>query len=129
MDNELAVNFAEAPPDFPALPSVSSLAGVQPKLAVTLHQGKYYVPGDTPPERHARWLACEALAQTFVKKCLTNEHGKYNHLSREGILEQYCTRLLKTDLATAPELLWVIRRAAHLLSWPVPENARITRPG
>lgn len=119
MDNELApVDFAKVPPDFPALPSVSSLAGVQPKLAVTLHQGKYHVPGNTPPERHARWLECEDLAQTFVVKCQRNEHEKYADLTREQILEQYLKRMLKARLASAPELLWVIRRTANVLGWP-----------
>ena len=118
-----AVDFDHVPLDFPALASASGLAGAQPKLSVTKHEGKYYVPGNTPPERYARWQHCEELAQTFAQKCLTNEHGKYQHLTREQILEQYCTRLLKTGLATAPELRWVIQRAAQILDWPAPANA------
>ena len=111
------------PADFPALPPMSGLAGAQHKLSMSAYEGTYYVPGDTPPERQARWAYCEDLAQTFAKKCLANEHGKYAHLSREAILDQYCIRLLKTHMATPPELRWVIRRAASLLNWPSPASA------
>lgn len=86
------------------LPAASGLGGAQVKFSMSRYEGRFYVPGNSPAERHAQWLFCEDLVQAFVQKCRNNEHGKYKDLTREQIIEQYCTRLLETDLATAPEL-------------------------
>lgn len=113
------------PDDFPRPEMASGLAGAQPKISAVMFEGKFYVPGGTPPERLASWEGCEDLAKQFAEKCRRNEKGKYEHLSRTEILAQYCDRLLQTDFGSAAEMRWVIRRTAELLSWPVPPNAMV----
>ena len=114
------------PADFPRPDVASSVAGSQPKLALVGYQGKYYLPGGTPPERFARWDACEDLAQQFVPKCLESKSGKRAHMSETEILDQYLLRLMKTGWGSDNEMRWVIRRTAALLGWPVPEAATAT---
>lgn len=111
------------PSDFPRSPVVSSLAGYQPKLALVTFEGKYYLPGDTPPERYFRWDACEHLALQIVGKSRESKAGKRAHMYETEILDQYCERLLKTGWHSDEEMRWVIRRAAELLGWPIPPSA------
>lgn len=112
------------PADFPRPTLASSVAGFQPKLALVAYEGKFYVPGGTPPERFSRWDVCEDLAQQFITKCKESKAGKRAHLSETEILDQYVPRLLKTGWGSDQEMRWVIRRAAELLGWQVPESAK-----
>jgi hypothetical protein len=86
-------------------------------------KGKLYAAGCSPTEIYQSWHYCEGMAAIFVQKCRRNQHGKYAHLNEVRILDQYCARLLKTQWSTDEELKWVIRRAANLLGWPVPDRA------
>jgi hypothetical protein len=115
--------YAQVPSDFPRPMHHGAIAGAQPKLLLTEYDGRYYAPGGTPPEVWQRWDICEDLAQQFYHKCLATKAGKRSGMSESAILEQYCTRLLKTGWGSDEELRWVIRRAAAVLSWPVPELA------
>ncbi|MDB5763931.1 MAG: hypothetical protein JWQ21_2926 [Herminiimonas sp.] len=116
-------HFSQIPNDFPHLEIASAVPGFQPKFVMVEYEGKFYIPGDTPPERYERWRYCEDLAAEFVIKCRRNQYGKYVHLSEVEILDQYCVRLLRTGWASNAELQWVIRRTAELLGWPVPSTA------
>jgi hypothetical protein len=124
--NDTSANDTPAyaiPADFPRPCIASALAGYQPKLALVGYQGKFYLPGGAPPELFARWDICEDLAQQFVPKCRESKAGKRSHMSETAILDQYLLRLLKTNWGSDEEMRWVIRRAAGILGWPVPETA------
>jgi hypothetical protein len=56
------------PADFPRPDAHSALAGLQPKLALVTYEGRFYIPGGTPPELFSRWDVCEDLAQQFAVK-------------------------------------------------------------
>ena len=120
--NDPSAQYA-VPADFPRPDVASSVAGSQPKLALVGYEGKYYLPGGTPPERLARWDVCEDLAVQFVAKCLESKAGKRSDMSEVEILDQYLVRLMKTGWGSDDEMRWVIRRTAELLGWPVPEAA------
>lgn len=105
------------PMDFPAQPQATAIGGAQLKIALISYGGNYYVPGTSPPEVLARWELCEDLAHQFFERCRLNEKGKYAHLSRQEILQQYLERLLRTGWGSDSDMAWVIRRTASLLSW------------
>lgn len=114
--------YAEVPADFPRPGPSSSLAGKMAKLALVEFEGKYYVPGDSPPERYARWQYCEDLARQFQSKCLETKAGKRAAMPEAEILQQYLDRLLKTNWGPEAEMRWVIHRTADLLGWPQPSG-------
>jgi hypothetical protein len=115
------------PEDFPRPDIAAAVAGFQSKLLLVNYGGHFYLPGATPPERFKRWNECEKLALDFVEKCRHNETRKYAHLSEIKTLERYHARLLQTGAGSEAELQWAVRRAAELLGWPVPENAKSER--
>ena len=119
-------NYALVPADFPSAHILSSLSGATDKLLVREFEGRYYQPGASPPERYARWRQCTELANFFAIKCRENENGKYVHLSRPQILDQYFVRLIAEGYGTTREMAWVIRETASKLEWPVPEIASET---
>jgi hypothetical protein len=118
----------EVPPDFPRPPYRSSLSGAQLKLALVEYDGKFYYPGATPPEVWQRWDVCEDLAQQFSRKCLESKAGKRSRMSEEAIIQQYYERLLKTSWVSEPEGAWVMRRAAQLVGWPLPDRLKEGKP-
>lgn len=105
------------PQNFPAQPQAAAIGGAQPKIALVSYGGKFYVPGTSPPEVLARWEFCEDLAHQFVERCRLTEKGKYSHLSRQEILQQYLERLLRMGWGSDTDMTWVIHRTATLLSW------------
>jgi hypothetical protein len=111
------------PADFPRPVHVGAIGGFQRKILLTKFGDKFYEPGCTPPELHARWDICEDLAQQFVVKARESKVGKRAHMSEVEILEQYCVRSLKMNWGSAAEMRWVSRRVAALLGWPVPPSA------
>lgn len=115
--------YALVPADFPRPVHFGALPGTQPKLLMVQYGGRYYSPGCTPPEIWERWDICEDLAQQFCRKSIENKAGKRAHMSETAILDQYLERLLKTGWGSDAEMRWVIRRAAELAQWPVPESA------
>jgi hypothetical protein len=116
-------NYALIPADFPSVRILSSLSGTADKLLVREFEGRYYQLGASPPERYARWRQCTELADFFVMKCRENENGKYAHLSRPQILDQYFVRLIAEGYGTPQEMAWVIRETASKLEWLVPDIA------
>lgn len=114
----------EIPADFPRPEIASALAGSQPKFSMVQFEGKYYLPGGTPPERLDNWQQCEQHARDLSERCITNKLGKYSDMSEVEILEMYCQRLLNANSGFSPEEdKWKIRRVAALLGWAVPRGA------
>jgi hypothetical protein len=120
----MASDFS-VPADFPGPGVHSSLAGFQPKLALTTCQGQFYPPGGTPSELYRRWDVCEDLAQQFVRTAAESKAGKRAHMSEVDILDQYCLRAMTMGWGSDDEMRWVFRRASSLLDWPVPPSAAI----
>lgn len=120
--------WQQVPADFPRQPYKSALSSAHPKLSLVEYNGRYYYPGATPPEVWQRWDVCEDLAQQFSRKCVESKAGKRSHMAPEDIVEQYLERLLKTGWVSEPEGHWVMRRAAELIHWPLP-NCLQSPPG
>ena len=114
---DVELRRALIPLDFPDQPQAAAIGGAQSKIALVSYGGKYYAPGTSPPEVLARWELCEDLAHQFVERCRLTEKGKYAHLSRQEILQQYLERLLRTGWGSDTDMRWVINRTANLLSW------------
>lgn len=111
------------PADFPRPQALGAVAGFQPKLLLKKQGEKYYAPGCSPEELHARWDVCEDLAQQFVLKCKETKSGKRADVLEVDILEQYCLRSMKAGWGAADEMRWVFRRVAAVLNWPAPPSA------
>jgi len=111
------------PADFPRFTEESAVPGAQPKLVATLHQGKFYMAGCSPPELYSRWEVCEDLALQLKEQAKDSKVGKRSHMTEVAILEQYLTRLIEMRWTSMDEAHWVIRRVADLLHWPVPVQA------
>ena len=125
LDDEDLRLLAQIPDDFPKSTHLGVVGGAQPKLLMTEYKGRYYAPGNTPPELYKRWDAREDLAQQLVVKCLESKAGKRAHMTELEILEQYLPRLIATRWTSEEEARWVIRRAAKLLNWPSPLSATL----
>ncbi len=122
--DEAEVAVEAAPPaDFPRPVHLGAVPGAQPKLLMTQYQGRFYVPGCTPPELLERWNICEDLAQQLVAKSLESKTGKRAHMTDTEILAQYLPRLIATNWTSEAEARWVIRRTGELLKWPIPASA------
>jgi hypothetical protein len=115
--------FSALPIDFPRPTHVGAIGGVQLKLLVTEYRGRFYTPGCTPLELLERWNTCQIMAQHFSEKALESKSGKRSHMTEVQILDQYIPRLIAANLTSEAEARWVIRRAAELLDWPVPDSA------
>lgn len=46
------------------------------------------------------------------------------HMSKLEILDQYLSRLIATKWTSEAEARYIIRRAAKILNWPVPNAAQ-----
>jgi hypothetical protein len=125
MDINDDVEYAKVPSDFPPPVALGAVPGGQPKLLVTSYQGKFYLPGCTPPELYNRWLTCEEIAQELSIKSREAKAGKCSHMSEMAILEQYLQRLVGTNWTSEAEARWVIRRVAQILEWPAPPTASV----
>ncbi|MBK4735530.1 antitoxin Xre/MbcA/ParS toxin-binding domain-containing protein [Noviherbaspirillum pedocola] len=112
----------DVPADFPQRSIGSGLAGAQPKLSVTKFQGRFYMLGNTPPERHARYHWCRDLAEQFVEAARTTRKGKRKDMHEADILLQYHDRVLAAGWGLEKaEAGWIFRHVAVVLNWPVPE--------
>jgi hypothetical protein len=111
----------EVPESFPKRVAASGLAGTQPKLSVVEFEGCYYTLGNTPPERHARYLWCLDLARQFVEASRNTKLGKRKDVAEEEILQQYHDRLLQAAWGVEPnEAAWIFTEVARQLNWPRP---------
>ena len=121
--NEIKAAFDNVPADFPFSPIAGSVSGTQAKFLAVEFDGKFYLAGCSPADVVARWENCEDLAHQFHDACLRSKAGKRSHMSEAAILDQYLVRLFNAGWVTPEESCWVIRRAAQLLGWPIPERA------
>lgn len=119
---ELAL-FSGVPQDFPKPQYQGAVPGAQPKLLMTRWNGRFYVPGQTPPELYERWDVCEDLARQLAEKSIESRNGKRSHMTEVEILAQYLSRLIETRWTSEPEARWVIRRTAQMLGWSCPMEA------
>lgn len=117
-------DYSRVPADFPRPCIPGAVSGFQPKLLLTQHNGRFYGPGCAPPEVYARWNRCEDLANQLAAKAIESKKGKRRHMSELEILDQYLPRLIATRWTSEPEARFIIRRAAQILGWPVPDGAR-----
>ncbi|GIZ51897.1 hypothetical protein [Noviherbaspirillum aridicola] len=115
--------YAQVPSDFPRPVHHGAVPGVQPKLLMTSYNSRFYIPGCTPPEIFQRWNVCEDLARQLATKAVESRAGKRSHMSETEILDQYLPRLIATKWTSEEEARWIIRRAASMLDWPVPQAA------
>jgi hypothetical protein len=115
--------FATLPLDFPRPTHVGAIGGAQVKLLTTEYRGRFYTPGCTPPELLERWHACQIMAKHLAEKALESKSGKRAHMTQVQILDQYIPRLVAANLTSEAEARWVMRRAAELLDWPIPDSA------
>jgi hypothetical protein len=122
MDENDEIEYAKVPADFPCPISTGAVPGTQPKFLVTSYQGKFYLPGCTPPEIYERWRTCEEIVQGLSVKSRESKAGKRSHMSEVEILEQYLSRLIATGLTSEAEASWVIQRVAAVLAWPAPSS-------
>jgi hypothetical protein len=112
--------FAQVPVDFRRPVPAGAVAGVMPKSLLVDYGGKLYAPGCTPPEMFERWDICEDLAQQLHGKSVEAKMGKRAYMAEEVILAEFLEQLLETDWGSDAEMMWVIRRTAHLLDWSAP---------
>lgn len=115
--------YDDVPVDYPRIEVASALAGAQPKFSVVEYEGKFYIPGNTPPERWHDWSYSESLVQHFVKQCPETKRGKRAHMSEEDIIQQYYERAVAAGgrYGTEAQLRWSFRRVAQILGWPIPD--------
>ncbi len=115
---EIGEKVVTVPADFPRESDIASVAGVQPKLAVTRDavSGKY-VAHRGNDEIAARFSVCDDLAEQLANKCARNRNGKYQHLSEREILDQLLNRLLASGWGNPAEMNWTASRTAEKLGW------------
>jgi hypothetical protein len=123
MDEGDELEYLKVPADFPRPISEGALSGTQPKFSAVMYQGKFYLPGCTPPEIYERWQICEEIAQQLTIKSRESKAGAFSHLSESAILDQCLSPLIRTNLTTKGEARWVIQRVAGILEWPIPPLA------
>jgi hypothetical protein len=114
------------PQDFPRVGIASALPGAVDKFVMTQHNGKYYMPLNTPPERHQQWLACTELVDGYVEKCRNSKLGKRAHLKTDEILVGYYRAAVEAHRdVDKKQLQWVFRRVAAKLNWEAPDQAML----
>lgn len=122
-DDGARLNEFQVPDDFPRPQHLGAVPGAQPKFLAVKYEGRFYSPGCTPPELHARWQHCMQYVPQFVTSCIETKAGKRAHMTETAILDQYLVRLIESGWVSGDEAGWVIRETAKLLGWPTPEAA------
>ena len=113
------------PSDFPQSDSiVGAVSGAAPKVLLVKDGDRFWEPGRSPAECYQRWLLCEDLAVQLTETARISKAGKRAHMDEVDILDQYLLRLMEKNWASPAECRWIVRRAAMLLSWPVPVVAQ-----
>jgi hypothetical protein len=114
--------YLEVPSDFPRTSLLGAIPGTQPKFIATQYKGKFYPPGCTPPELYERWQNCEDIVQEFAYELKRDKADNLMLRSETETLDKYL-KIFSSSWLSEDEAKWVIRRIAHLLSWPVPTSA------
>lgn len=119
---ERSVQASPVPADFPVHALASSLAGRQPKFALTQVGGKFVLPEPAAEEARRQYEVCEDMAHQLVGYCRRKlAEGKIT--TREAALERCMEGLRKKKWFTPAQNAWVVRRTAVLLGWEMPEIA------
>ena len=95
-------------------------------------EGRYYPEGATPDDRTAQYEICEDLAHQGVVYC--------QRKLAEGVVADPAAALKRLhkglqgkEWCSAQQNVWIVRRVAILLSWPIPEPLSLdtapSRPG
>ncbi|WP_322050551.1 hypothetical protein [Paraburkholderia bannensis] len=103
------------PDDFPRDNSSGIVAGAQPKICVTLSEGKY-AAGQTDSMREERWSICEDLAHQLITKAQKDMAANPEH-SRDVTLERIRVAVVRKGWLSPAELPWLITRLRALLNW------------
>ncbi len=110
-------NYPGVPEDFPITPTISALAGAQPKLSLVEEGGKYYSVGTSPSEVRASFDVCEDLVEQLVPYCqrkLPKFNGDYR-----ATLRAVHQSLLEKGWCSQAQSVWVVRQVGLKLGWPV----------
>ncbi len=110
--------YAGVPGDFPCMPDVSALTGVQAKMNIVEEDGEYYQSGTSPSEILAAFDTCEDLSVQMQQYC----KRKLDELKTtpDNMLELCYRSLLTKDWCTPAQALWTMRRTATSLGWEIP---------
>ena len=119
------VDYSDIPADFPK-PASLNISPHGPKAVhISMHEGKCYNAGASPPEVWALWQVCAELVEYFKEKCLEEKTLHSPLLPPAEIIDFYFADTLN-DLGwgTEDEVKWIFRHVAEELGWPIPDGAR-----
>jgi len=105
----------EVPGKFPRDTMPAVMPGVQPKIGVVLRDG-IYIAGQTPDERHERWLICEDLVGQLAPVA-KKDAAAHPELSPEQTLERVRVSVARKAWVSPDELVWLMHRLRTLLGW------------
>jgi len=105
----------EVPEEFPRDTMPAVMPGMQPKIGAVLHDG-IYIAGQTPEERHERWLICEDLAGQLVPVA-EKDAASHPKQSPEHTLERVRVSMARKAWVSPNELAWMMHRLRMLLGW------------
>ena len=103
--------MVKAPPDFPRTPTLTAIAGAQPKLPARLVEGQFVV-GFTQEERQARFELCQDLAEQLVRYCRRKQDERPDWSEAQLLSKVATTVRSKGWDLSEPELQWVMGRVA-----------------
>lgn len=112
----------EIPVDFPRPEHMGALPGAQPKLLAVMYEGKFYIPGCTPPEMVERVTLCNEIIDRITTMIKEVHESESSEDLRNRILSDYLAKIKAASWTSHPEAHWIIRKVAEQLSWEVPKN-------
>ena len=114
-------SYPGVPDDFPVTAVPSAIGGAQPKMSLVEEDGKFYAPGTSPSEVVAAFQMWDDLVSQMVPYCQrklpTFEGGQ------EATVKNALKGLLAKRWCTDAQCVWIMRRVARELQWPVDESA------
>jgi hypothetical protein len=110
------------PADFPSAQIPGAVSGAAPKLLLIRTANGFAAPTQSAEERAIRWQKCEVLAGKVARAAMRSKAEKCSHMSEEAILELYLPIMQTKFNARYDESVWIVRKAASILSWPVPKS-------
>jgi hypothetical protein len=117
------IQHDSVPDDFPRQLVLGAVSGAAPKLLlVRTSGGGYTTPTQSAEEREHRWQKCEVLAGKVARAAVRSKAEKCSHMTEEAILKLYIPRMQTTFYARYDESVWIVRRAALILGWPLPKS-------
>ncbi|AMV41314.1 hypothetical protein [Paraburkholderia caribensis] len=111
----MTTQIDDLPADFPQERSFGCVPGAQPKVCVSLHNGKY-VAGEYAEELRRRWEICEDLAHQLVLKA-TKDAAAHPEHNNAVTLERVRVAVARKGWVSSAELTWLMSRLRALLNW------------